>query len=169
MSANGQTPDPVDAATSELLGGGGAGGGDGAAGAGRGGGGEGTPGAGRNGGVVASGGLPGSRENDDDDAGPFTLLVPLLEEWRHLLVAEVLARLDPTDFAMLARVGKPWLALVLANNLPCAGKRGAVPLKLADFIGSVQMLAWAKVGQCKFPVSNPMLKVPLDTALDILI
>jgi hypothetical protein len=30
----------------------------------------------------------------------------------------VLQRLDPNDVAMLARVGKPWSAVVLANNLP---------------------------------------------------
>ena len=45
----------------------------------------------------------------------------------------VLARLDPTDCALLARVAKPWLAVVVANNLPRAGKGGAVPLKLRTF------------------------------------
>ena len=64
------------------------------------------------------------------------------------MVKHVLARLDPTDCAVLARVGKPWLAVVLANNLPRAGKGGAVKLKLADFVGSVERLAWAKDNGC---------------------
>ena len=64
------------------------------------------------------------------------------------LVKHVLERLDPT--AMLARVAKPWLAVVLANNLPRAGKGGAVPLKLEDFVGSVERLAWAKANGCQW-------------------
>jgi hypothetical protein len=97
------------------------------------------------------GGLLLTREHDDDDA-PSELLAPLLEEWRDVLVTHVLSRLDATDYALLARVAKPWLAVVLASNLPRAGKGGrdgtggAVPLKLKDFVGSVEMLAWAKVG-----------------------
>jgi hypothetical protein len=47
-----------------------------------------------------------------DEASP--LLVPLLE-WPDLL-GEVLARLDPTDRAMLAHVGRPWLAAVEASG-----------------------------------------------------
>jgi hypothetical protein len=49
---------------------------------------------------------------------------------------------------MLARVGQPWLAVVVANNLPRAGKRGAVPLKLEDILGSVNRLAWARDNGC---------------------
>jgi len=50
---------------------------------------------------------------------------------------------------MLAQVGKPWLAVVVANNLPRAGKRaGAPPLKLVDFVGSETRLAWAKSNGC---------------------
>jgi hypothetical protein len=41
-------------------------------------------------------------------------------------MTHVLARQDPTDCAMLARMGKPWLAVVMANNLPRAGRGGAV-------------------------------------------
>ena len=40
------------------------------------------------------------------------------------------------------------MAVVLANNLPRAGKRGAVKLKLVDFVGSVKRLAWAKDNGC---------------------
>jgi hypothetical protein len=49
---------------------------------------------------------------------------------------------------MLAQVGKPWLAVVLANNLSRAGKRGAVKLSLVDFVGSIKLLAWAKENGC---------------------
>jgi len=63
-------------------------------------------------------------------------------------VKHVLERLDVTDFAVLGRVAKPWLAVVVANNLPRAGKGGAVPLKLKYFVGSVEMLAWAKDNGC---------------------
>jgi hypothetical protein len=73
--------------------------------------------------------------------------------WRNgapLLVKHVLERLDPTDCAILARVGKPWLAVVVANNLPRAGKGGAMKLKLVDFLGSVARLAWAKDNGCRW-------------------
>jgi len=88
-------------------------------------------------------------DGDDghDDNAPSELLGPLLEEWPDLL-GLVLTWLDPTDCALLARVAKAWLAVVLANNLPRAGKAGAVPLKVTDFVGSVEMLAWAKDNGC---------------------
>ena len=87
-------------------------------------------------------------DNDDADETLSELLAPLLEEWSDVLVKHVLARLDPTDCAMLARVAKPWLAVVLANNLPRAGKGGAVRLKLVNFCGSVTRLAWARDNGC---------------------
>jgi len=65
-----------------------------------------------------------------------------------VLVRHVLRRLEPTDCAVLARVGKPWLAVFMANNLPRAGTWGAVPLLLRDFVGSVERLAWAKANGC---------------------
>jgi hypothetical protein len=60
----------------------------------------------------------------------------------------VLAQLDPTDCAMLALVGTPWLAVVVANNLSRAGRDAALPLKLSEFVGSVARLAWAKDNGC---------------------
>ena len=86
--------------------------------------------------------------NDDDDDAPSELLTPLLEEWNEVLVKHVLERLDPTDCAMLARVGKPWLAVLVANSLPRAGNGGAVRLALKHFCGSVKWLAWAKDNGC---------------------
>ena len=54
---------------------------------------------------------------------PNELLGPLLE-WPDL-IALVLTQLDPTACALLARVAKPWLAVVVANNLPRAqGREG---------------------------------------------
>jgi len=50
------------------------------------------------------------------------------------VVKHVLERLDPTDCALLARVGKLWLAVALANELRRAGKGGAVPLEVEDFV-----------------------------------
>jgi hypothetical protein len=121
------------------LGGGGAGGGGGTAGAG-----------GSNDEAGAASGH-GHTSGDDDDAdadAPSELLVPLLEEWREVLVKHVLTRLDPTDCALLAQVGKPWRAVVEANKLPRAGKAGAVSLKVEEFVGSAEMLAWAKDNGC---------------------
>jgi hypothetical protein len=101
------------------------------------------------GGMSAAGG-PGEEAvgpvAQDDDA-PSELLSPLLEEWPDLLRL-VLAHLDPTDCTMLARTGKPWLAVVVANNLPRAGKTAGVRLKLSEFVGSVERLAWAKDNGC---------------------
>ena len=87
------------------------------------GGGGAAAGAGGSEGVVVSGGLLGSREDVDDDA-PSELLAPLLEEWRDVFVMEVLARLDPTDCAMIALVARPWLAVVVASGSPRAGTGG---------------------------------------------
>ena len=107
---------------------------------------------GRGAAMVAGGHLPEAppEETDDDAdaAAPRELLAPLLEEWREVLVTHVLSQLDPTDCAMLARVAKPWLAVVLASNLPRAGKQGSPPLKLVDFVGSAERLAWAKANGC---------------------
>ena len=88
---------------------------------------------------------------DDADA-PSELLGPLLE-WPDLL-GLVLARLDPTDCALLSRVGKWWLAAVVSRGLLRAGKRGALPLKLRAFVGSVEMLAWAKANGCPWGVET---------------
>jgi len=131
LEALAQDPPNGDAAPSELLGGGGAGGGGGTAGAG---------GATDGGGAVALAAPP------DADAAS-ELLVPMLEEWPDLL-GLVLAQLDPTDYALLSRVGKPWLAAVVSRGLPLAEKGCAVPLKLVDFVASVEMLAWAKANGC---------------------
>jgi hypothetical protein len=126
-----QNPPDGDAAPDELLGGGGAGGGRGTADAGA--------------ATDEAGAVVLAAPNDDADA-PSELL-GLLLEWPDLL-GLVLARLDPTDCALLSRMGKPWLAAVVSRGLPRAGKGGAVPLKLVDFVASAKMLAWAKATGC---------------------
>ena len=127
------------------------------------GGGGGAAGAGESGGAMAVGGHPSEGpqqpEDGDDvaDAAPSELLAPLLEEWRDVLVKHVLQRLDATDCAMLARVAKPWLAVVVANNLPRAGKDGAVALKVKDFVGSAEKLAWGKDNGCPWTTETSAL------------
>ena len=83
-----------DAAPSDLLSGGGAGSG------------RDTAGPDGSGGAVSSETHRGScgEYDDDDDDAPSELLGPLLEEWPDLMRL-VLACLDPTDCALLARVG----------------------------------------------------------------
>jgi hypothetical protein len=46
----------------------------------------------------------------------------------------LLARLDPTDCALLAQVGPLWLAAVVDSGLPRAGKTAGVPLKINQFV-----------------------------------
>jgi len=75
---------------------------------------------------------------------PSPLLAPLLEEWSDVLAAEVLPRLPLTDVALFARVGRSSRAAVVASGLPRAGANGGAPLKVEDFVGSVERLAWAK-------------------------
>ena len=125
-----QDPPDGHATPSELLSGGGVGGGGATAGAGA--------------ATVGAGAVPLAAPDEDD--APSELLGPLLE-WPDLL-GLVLAQLDPTDCALLSRVSTPWLAAVVSRGLPRAGKGAAVPLKLVDFVASVGMLAWAKANLC---------------------
>jgi len=79
---------------------------------------------------------------------PSPLLERLLEELPEVLAAEVLPRLDPTDLAMFARVGKSSRAAVVASGLPRAGTSVRGAFKLKEFCGSVRRLAWAKANGC---------------------
>jgi len=58
-------------------------------------------------------------------------------ELRDVFLAEVLPRLDPAACAVVAQVGRPWLAAVVASGLPRAGKSEGVPLRAVEFLGSV--------------------------------
>jgi len=80
---------------------------------------------------------------------PSPLLGPLLDKWPDVLAVEVLTRLDPTDLSMLGRVDEASRAAVVSSGLPRAGATGGgVPLKLDQFCGSAERLAWAKANDC---------------------
>jgi len=78
---------------------------------------------------------------------PSPLLGPLLE-LPEVFAAEVLPRLDPADLALVARVGRASRAVVVASSLPRAGASVGVPLKIKDFVESIELLAWAKENGC---------------------
>jgi hypothetical protein len=74
-------------------------------------------------------------------------LLDLLQRHPDLFVEEVLKRLKPTVRTMLAQVGRPWLAAVLASGLPRLHKISRVRLvrlQLREFCTSAERLAWAK-------------------------
>jgi len=86
---------------------------------------------------------------------PSPPLLAFLEEYPGMFQAEVLPRLDPADRAVLAQVASPLLAAVVAaaaapgaSALSRAGKSAGVPLKLVDFVGSTERLAWARENGC---------------------
>jgi len=79
---------------------------------------------------------------------PSPLLGRLLQKVPEVLVTEVLARLDPTDLTLLALVGPQLMSVVVASGLPRAGVPGGVPLKVDDFVGCIELLAWAKWNGC---------------------
>ena len=79
---------------------------------------------------------------------PSPLLGPLLEKLPEVLAAEVKPRLDSTDLALFTRVGPASRAAVVASGLPRAGTTKGVPLKIRKFVGSVELLAWAKENDC---------------------
>ena len=74
------------------------------------------------------------------------LLLDLLQT--DLFHTEVLERLDPMDRTMLAQVGRPWLAAVLASGLPRMPAGWSVWLRLREYCTSVDRLAWAKANRC---------------------
>jgi hypothetical protein len=83
---------------------------------------------------------------------PPRLLWRLLEKLPEVFERVVLPRVSPADRAVLAQVGPPWLAVVLASGLPRAGKTEGVPLKIKEFCGSVRRLAWARENGCGWDV-----------------
>jgi hypothetical protein len=74
-----------------------------------------------------------------------------------LFQQEVLKRLDPFDRTMVAQVGRPWLAAVLASGLPRSPKGVPVRLRLREFCTSIERLAWARANGC--PWGEPDRKV----------
>jgi len=78
---------------------------------------------------------------------PSPLLGPLIE-LPEVFAAEVLPHIDPTGRALVARVGRGSRAVVVVSGLPRAGTTVGLPLKIKDFVGSVELLAWAKENGC---------------------
>jgi len=77
---------------------------------------------------------------------PSPLLGGLLEKVPEVFEAKVLPRLGCVDRTMLAQVGPPWHAAVLASRL--SRTQGVVSLELEEFCTSVDRLAWAKANGC---------------------
>jgi hypothetical protein len=86
----------------------------------------------------------------------------IFEDQPDFFLKEILARLDSTDRAVVAQVGKPWLAAVAVAAgvdsglppLPRAGKSAGVPLLVGDFVGSETRLAWAKANGCPWTAAT---------------
>jgi len=57
---------------------------------------------------------------------------------------EVLSALTPTDRAMFARAGRAYRNAVVDSGLPRAGADTRVQLEVSDFVGSVNLLSWAR-------------------------
>ena len=79
-------------------------------------------------------------------------LLDLCQALPDLFKKEVLERLDPTSRTMLAQVGRPWLAAVLASGLSRLPKGVIMRLQLEEFCTSAERLAWAKANGCHWGV-----------------
>ena len=71
-----------------------------------------------------------------------------------LFEREVLKQLDHVGRTMVAQVGRPWLAAVLASGLPRLPKGRRVRLQVRGFCTSAERLAWAKANGCPWRVSH---------------
>ena len=100
-------------------------------------------------------------------AYPSPLLRPLREEWPDVLAVEVLARLHPTDLVVFGQAARACRAAVVAFGVPqeevetsdnsddegTGGgdegiEGGPLLLRVQDFVGSVERLAWARARGC---------------------
>jgi hypothetical protein len=83
----------------------------------------------------------------------------LLEKLPEVLAAEVIARLEPTDVVLFGQANRACRAAVVAFGVPqeeAAGddsddegiEGGPLLLRVKDFVGSVERLAWAKARGC---------------------
>jgi hypothetical protein len=91
---------------------------------------------------------------------PSPLLDGLLEDLPEVLAAEVLARLEPTDVVVFGQAGRACRAAVVAFGVPQEEEEvsddsddegtggGPLLLRVKDFVGSVERLAWAKAAGC---------------------
>ena len=88
-----------------------------------------------------------------DGTAASPLLGRMLVEWPDVLREEVLKKwLDPTDCALLARAcWKCDEAVASAAGLACAVDSAVVPLaplKIVDFVGFAELLAWGQAHGC---------------------
>jgi hypothetical protein len=90
---------------------------------------------------------------------PSPLLGGLLEKVPEVLAAEVLARLNPTDLVLFGQAVRACRAAVVAFGVPQeleysdgsdleGTEGGPLLLRVEDFVGSVEMLAWARAMGC---------------------
>jgi hypothetical protein len=99
---------------------------------------------------------------------PSPLLGGLHEGLPEVLAAKVLPRLDPTDMVLFGQVGRACRAAVVALGAPReevqtsddsddegteGGEGGPLLLRVRDFVGSVERLAWAKERGCPWDAS----------------
>jgi hypothetical protein len=87
-----------------------------------------------------------TRDGNHNDT--FSLLDRLLEDLPEVVERFVLQALDPTTLALFARVRREWHAVVVSSGLPCAGITEGAPLRVTEFCGTVDRLAWAKANGC---------------------
>jgi hypothetical protein len=78
------------------------------------------------------------------------LLGAFLSELPEVFAAEVLSRLSPTERTLLSWSSRDCREVVAASGLPRAGAggRAGVPLRLVDFVGSIERLALARENGC---------------------
>ena len=99
---------------------------------------------------------------------PSPLLGGLLEKLPEVLAAEVLSQLDPTDVVLFGQANRACRAAVVAFGVPQAAEasdddgddsddegagEGPLILRVWNFVGSVERLAWAKAGGCPWNAS----------------
>jgi hypothetical protein len=98
---------------------------------------------------------------------PSPLLGGLLEKLHEVLEIEVLSRLDPSDVVMFGQVGRTCRAAVVAFGVPQEEEveewsydsddedteGGPLLLRVENFVGSVERLAWAKERGCPWDES----------------
>ena len=58
--------------------------------------------------------------------------------------------LDPTDLALLARVGRDYRAAVMSCGVVIAGDTKEAPFEVSKFVESVELLAWAKANKIRW-------------------
>jgi len=96
---------------------------------------------------------------------PSPLLGGLLEKVPEVLAAEVLAQLGPTDLVLFGQVGRACRGAVVAFGVPQEETTsdgnddegtemgGPLLLRVGNFVGSVERLAWAKESGCPWAES----------------